>query len=405
MNDSPLTPQARLRLESLIDTLCDQRLDAAGFDELNALLAAHEEARRHYLYRVDLHHTLRWNARANATHRAVGELIAAGIQPQDLTGAVATSPPAPPTFRLPPVWIRHAVAAVLFIGFAAAMWLVFNPPTETSPTGAQIAETQTVKNPAAHVRFSLGAKWGGPIETTPAPNGGALRAGVVTLEAGIVKIELTSGANVTLRGPARLKIQRNNRVVLLEGDAVALTPPRARGFVLETPGLRAIDAGSEFGVHVDPERHTKVVVFRGEAHTVIQSQLLGEHRVRLTRDDGLTLDAQGVVTTAILGDASRFASMRQPEDSETPTVANPGFEYPRAVASATHAPAGWTLLAHPIANADSMEIHAGLMTPAPPSSAKSPYPRAAEGRQWAYLNARTYPDGRVGYTSMHQAVG
>lgn len=419
MTDSTLNTDDQRELDAYIDALCDERLNQEGFTCLNDLLDTQEAARRHYLYRMDLHHTLRWNGRALATHRAIGQLIEAGVKADDFAAAgcptniPATTPAIPTTasYKLPQVsqWTRYAAALVL-LTLSVGLWIM----TQTAPPAATVASiaprpmpTQTIQA-AAYVRQTSEAQWNDTDASTPHAETGALPAGNVHLQSGVAQIELISGTMLTVQGPARLEILGDNRVILLEGTAVALTPPRARGFVLLTKGMKVTDAGSEFGVHVDLTRHAKVAVFRGEVHTFIQSELLGEHRARLTRDDGLTLDLNGSVTTAI-GDASRYAALRQPENTASPTVANPGFEYPRAVGKATHAPAGWTLLAHPIANADQMDIRAGLMIPTganqPGQSTPGAYPRAAEGRQWAYLNARAYQDGRVGYTSMHQAVG
>ena len=135
----------------------------------------------------------------------------------------------------------------------------------------------------------------------------------------------------------------------------------------------------------------------------VDSKYLGMTQdLRLTREEGIEIDRAGALTSAIIGNNHRFTGLRQTPDRDVPMVANGSFEFPRARRTERKAASGWTLLAHPIANVDQMPVDAGVVNR---ELSVTRAPSAPAGRQWAFLNAATFADGRSTFTSMHQAVG
>ncbi len=85
------------------------------------------------------------------------------------------------------------------------------------------------------------------------------------LRAGLVEIAFNNGARTILEGPAVLEIRSPGTAVLARGKlAVTVEIPSARGFVVETPGMKYTDLGTEFGLKVAENAEQEVHVFRGE---------------------------------------------------------------------------------------------------------------------------------------------
>lgn len=78
----------------------------------------------------------------------------------------------------------------------------------------------------------------------------------LSLNSGTIEITHDSGAKVRLEGPAAYIVSSANRGVLEEGDLSACVPPRAIGFVVDTPAGQIIDQGTEFDVKVRKDKKT-----------------------------------------------------------------------------------------------------------------------------------------------------
>jgi hypothetical protein len=96
------------------------------------------------------------------------------------------------------------------------------------------------------------------------------------IESGIIEISFSSGATVTLEGPARLKLDSEMKCRLVHGKLAANCPPSAYGFVVEFPKGNVLDLGTEFGISTSPDGKTDVHVLDGE---VIVSRTDSDHRV------------------------------------------------------------------------------------------------------------------------------
>jgi hypothetical protein len=115
--------------------------------------------------------------------------------------------------------------------------------------------------PVATLTETKACRWSGG--SLPTEVGAELRPGRLRLAEGLARVRFASGAEVTLEGPADLELLTAMRCVLHDGRLVAKVPPRASGFVVETPSSVLTDFGTEFGVSVRDGQSADVSVFTG----------------------------------------------------------------------------------------------------------------------------------------------
>ncbi|MBI1375581.1 MAG: hypothetical protein GC159_22955 [Phycisphaera sp.] len=435
-------PDNPSELDTLIDAVIEGAATHADYARLDTLLDGDTTAQSHYLRRVDLHNTLRWTIESEATRRAIGELRAAGVGPDGVTRDDAAHGPVATIGRF--AWVV-GLAAMIAFGALIAVNVTSIPtpsPDDAGDGGGPIvATTQTRAPTPGTTRPDASPQATQTTPPTPAtqpaqPDGpriiddavATLREAtgvIITADQtalrrndpiGIEALTLAAdaravvafddGATLRVQGPTELAIRGAHHAELIRGRVVLSTTHTPGGFKLDAPGATFTDAGTELGVDVDATGRLRASVFRGEIKADVADRYVGiTQHVTLTRDDGLDIAPDGYITTAIIADAGRFAALREPTSSRAPTIANASFEYPHTD-HAQLAASGWTLMSHPVANAVGMHVNAGVIgaeraavdvagtTPTPPN-----------GEQWAYLNAKTFEDGRLAHASMHQAVG
>jgi len=145
-----------------------------------------------------------------------------------------------------------AAAAILFI-----FWMLPDPiPVEPAP----------VSQPPVLVAQIVGANelvWSN--EDAALPLEADLHQGqMLDLAAGLLEIEFGDGARLILEGPAKFVVQSRDAGGLQLGKLVAHVPDEARGFTIQTPGVKIVDLGTEFGVSVDEKSDSEMTVLEGE---------------------------------------------------------------------------------------------------------------------------------------------
>ncbi len=112
---------------------------------------------------------------------------------------------------------------------------------------------------------SIGAKWSN--ESTPIPVGSRLTnmAGSLWLQRGLARITFEYGAEVIVEAPAEFRLIRPDRMALYSGRLYAKVPEHATGFTVDTNCSSVIDLGTEFGVKVDVDGTTDVIMLKGKA--------------------------------------------------------------------------------------------------------------------------------------------
>jgi hypothetical protein len=417
-------PDKQAELNDLIDAVCAGQIDAADMASLNTLLVSDSDAQAYYLQQIDLHNTLRWHATSRATYDSLATLKAAGVQPVAVGPISAQTPDAasPVIASIRPAEIQPAhsllrtriglgIAAMLFIGVILAIaFQSRKQPTTVGPfvnrgPVSPISPNQLALPSLAKLTVLNDAQWESDTVTPDAAS--RIPAGKLRLRSGMIQLDLANATKVLLQGPAEFDLISAMHGQIHKGKAMVSSPTKASGFTVTTPTATFVDVGADYGISVDQRKRTKATVFQGEIEATIIDRHVGfAQTFHLTRDDGIEVDALGIVTESIINDDARFAQLRNTTQNAAITIANASFEYPRTDDFTKHAAAGWILTAHPVANAAGMKVDAGLVgTRRVGPESKGSTPEAAHGQQWAYLNAKTYPDGRLAHTSIHQAIG
>ena len=141
-------------------------------------------------------------------------------------------------------WLASAAAILLCLGWFAL-------PTSDTPRDSIAV--------IAHVTHQVDAVWAKEIELPD----GEITAGLLELEAGIVRLDFDNGASVTLQGPAAYEITGPMETRLHHGILTARIPESAIGFTVETTAMDVVDLGTAFGVSVNSDGVTDVSVFEG----------------------------------------------------------------------------------------------------------------------------------------------
>ena len=124
----------------------------------------------------------------------------------------------------------------------------------------------------------------------------------IKLSRGVAKIEFVSGAFAVLTAPGELQIIGPDEALLRKGK---LTGKSEDGnFVVQTPSAYVVDIGTAFGVLVDEQDKTEVVVFEGEVH--VRRSPASENHVSLTSGMSVRVDESGISSSAKDLDATSF---------------------------------------------------------------------------------------------------
>ena len=207
--------------QDLIDQSLNETISEVDLKALEERMLQDPKARIHYLNLVGLHASLR---RRFSTQ-------------QEGNGTIPF--PRKSIFTRKTVW---AIAACLVLFFGMLVLQISN-------------------RPFAEVAHVIGAyRADGVIYKT----GETVESGILSLTRGLLRLDFSNGARVTVQGPAELEVFDENRILLHQGLVTATIPKSAVGFVVDTVAAHVVDLGTSFGVSVSENGHTEVCVFDGE---------------------------------------------------------------------------------------------------------------------------------------------
>ena len=129
--------------------------------------------------------------------------------------------------------------------------------------------------------------------------GEAVEPGSIVISRGLLRLDFSNGARVTLEGPAELEVFNESRIVLRRGLVTATIPESAVGFVVDTISAHVVDLGTSFGVSVGKGGQTEVCVFDGEVEVSSSktsgasklTQLVREGEAVRTKVDSSVIDS------------------------------------------------------------------------------------------------------------------
>jgi hypothetical protein len=272
-------------LLNLVDAVCSDFIDDAGWERLEEILLADHRARALYRRYVNSHIGLRQylGARGVTPGRKpivapVLEFLGNGLH------QVASF-----CWRATPFSLFMAVGLPLF--FVMLFFIQFRhfdipdaPPAVSPPVRV------------ARLDRALNCRW---TDEAPTPTvGESFVAGrEIELIRGLAEITTSNGATFILEGPATLVIESGRQVELKAGKLAAAVPQRARGFTVKTAHASVVDLGTEFGVFAGDEEDAAVdvEVFKGhvELRTPPDAARRDAFRRRIVAGDAVRIARAG----------------------------------------------------------------------------------------------------------------
>jgi ferric-dicitrate binding protein FerR (iron transport regulator) len=251
---------------SLISGYFDGTLNDAEVAELNAWILADPANAKLFAKHAIVHHhlneTLASERALRIAHAETHESAATGTMEfgkasgrtsDRLGGAFDAKPKRGMRGR----FVRYgglAAAAVLVVCGAVA----FNS-FEARPFVVVNGETDPLASSApAFITGNAGARWKGLDDTEER---GLPANQLMTLTDGYAELTFAGGAMVVLQAPATFSIESGTAMKLSAGKLAATV--EGGGFVVDTPGAKVTDLGTEFGVDVREAGGTEVDVFKG----------------------------------------------------------------------------------------------------------------------------------------------
>jgi hypothetical protein len=107
-------------------------------------------------------------------------------------------------------------------------------------------------------------RWAPGAGLTPVAGSG-VATGRMRLQAGRLTLAFFSGVYVTVEGPADLELLAPDRIFCHYGKIRARVPRGAEGFTVRAAGYEVVDLGTEFGLNLEADGKSRVMVFEGEA--------------------------------------------------------------------------------------------------------------------------------------------
>ena len=250
--------------QELIDQSLNETISEVDMKALEERMLQDPQARIHYLNSIGLHASLR--RRFSSQQEEEGTILFPGQS----------------IFTRKTVW---AVAAclVMFLGL-----LIF----------------QVSNRPFAEVAHVIGAYRADGVTYR---TGETVEPGIFSLSRGLLRLDFSNGARVTVEGPAELEVFDEDRVLLHKGLVTATIPDSAVGFVVDTVAAHVVDLGTSFGVSVNENGQTEVCVFDGEVEVSLPREAGAEEVSHLVREgESISARVNSSVIDSVSYETSQF---------------------------------------------------------------------------------------------------
>jgi hypothetical protein len=146
----------------------------------------------------------------------------------------------------------------------------------------------------------------------------------VNFKSGRINLFVSNGAELLIEGPADVRFDSSQKIFARKGKLAARIGPGAIGFRIDTPHANVTDRGTEFGVSVEDDSHTSVVVYKG----IVDLDVVGgaeQPRQRLETGEALSVNREGQL--------SRITTVASSEFLEPPQVRRAGSGQNRLITS------------------------------------------------------------------------
>lgn len=243
---------------NLIFQLIDGTISADDFERLQDAIENDGDVRAEYLRAVNLSESLT-DIAAEPLGQAVAASDSRSSSPRSIQAGSRSAR------KSPFVQIAVATAALLLVS-AIGFWFGQRKdlPDYAGSGSVEIEEAQGVESKiAGHatLRRIVDLKW--PTDVVNYREGDVLPDGILQFSEGVAEIDFFCGATLIVEGPAKLNIESDWSVQVLDGRLRASVPPAARGFIVKAAGSEIIDLGTEFVLDVGGDS-ARVEVVDGE---------------------------------------------------------------------------------------------------------------------------------------------
>lgn len=260
------------RLQELLDTVLSGSYTDAQSEELRQLLDRSPELRNDVFEQLRTHSLLQWRL-APSVLTTDSLPLSDSFEDQEMS--------AEPGSVVRRVSARRGIIAAFAATLLVAIGYIWygQQPTLSTPVGKLIRSESLRLTSASSELFQ----------------GDQFIPGTIEIESGTLGIELASGVEVEIGGPARCEVVSTMLLKLEHGQATAQVPRWARGFKIETPDVGVVDLGTKFGVAKRDNDKTDVVVFEGEVDlkSLVASEKTFERR--LTQGEAARIDRRGEI--------------------------------------------------------------------------------------------------------------
>jgi hypothetical protein len=275
-----MTEKSDQRTLELCGLLCDEIATPEEFAELDTLLASDDSARQVYCDFLRMHRRLEDSAFNSDIEITSTQKILPLRKPRPL------------------LWVA-AIAAVLALAAIVLSSIDHSLfPSSKSP-------------PTAVLTRAIDIEWEHETRFQATP-GEAITEQWLRFNSGIAEITFSSGATVTLQGPAKIRIDEPLYCFSKAGKLAAHCPESAYGFTVRFPGGRVVDLGTEFVLESNPDGKTDVHVLDGEvvvALTDDSEQVISEQNLR--EKSSVSLDPVTKAIAAITYDVTAFSPIQR----------------------------------------------------------------------------------------------
>lgn len=286
-------------LQRLASLYIDGDLDQSELVELESLLSEDAKARSIFLDLLTTHSDLTLLASFG-----ISEANLASDEPtthlpnrQSQQGHAKSNPASNRGF-----YLRYAAAAVALTACAVvAMFLI----PKTSPMPVADSASGSEAEIVARIIRKIDCDWEG--DHWDIVSSSDVRAGqTLMMRRGLMELEFTSGARVTLEGPVAFTAESPMNAYLSQGKLTTHVPESAQGFTVNSPGVQTVDLGTEFGLFVGEDGTTETHVFDGE---VIVTPSFSKDRKEILLSNDMAIRAGGAeqIVSSLDAVPARFA--------------------------------------------------------------------------------------------------
>ena len=113
------------------------------------------------------------------------------------------------------------------------------------------------------------------------------------LREGIAELWFDNNARITIEGPAEFQIMSLDQIQLNYGRIYAHIPAEAIGFSVNTPAGKAIDLGTEFGVHAGLGQEMELHVIKGRTTLIAGTDGMDKSKIDMVAGQARHVNRQG----------------------------------------------------------------------------------------------------------------